>query len=290
MKPVKLGKKSVGPGEPVYITAEIGINHNGDLDIAKKLIAVAAEAGCDAVKFQKRNPDVCVPKEEAGIPRETPWGTMTYLEYKHRIEFGEDEYAGIDSFCKDRGIDWFASCWDIDSVDFMERFAPPCHKIASATLADDPLVRRIAETGRSVVLSTGMSTMERIKHAVSLFDRDRLILMQSTSTYPCDPNEVNLNVIPAFARTFDIPIGYSGHELGIQITGAAVAIGACMVERHITLDRHMWGTDQSASIDPGDLSRMVRDIRIIERAMGDGVKRVFESEQASRQRLRRTRH
>jgi len=284
---VKIGERLVGDGQPVYIVAEIGINHNGDVDIAKRLIDAAKLAGCDAVKFQKRTPKLCVPPEQRNIPRETPWGLITYMEYRYKVEFGYEQYAEIDRYCKQQGITWFASCWDVPSVDFIEQFDPPCYKVASASLTDDELLHRLNATGKPILLSTGMSTMDEIRHAVSMLDRDRLIIMHSTSTYPCPPHELNLRMIQTLKREFDLPVGYSGHEVGLQTTYAAVVLGACVVERHITLDRAMWGSDQAASVEPGGFMRLVRDIRVIEQALGDGIKRVYESELAARAKLRR---
>jgi len=288
MASVKLGNHLVGDGHPVYIVAEIGINHNGDVDVAKRLIDAAALAGCQAVKFQKRTPELCVPPEQRAVVRETPWGMMTYLEYRHRVEFGEAEYAMLDRYCRDKGIDWFASCWDTPSVDFIERFSPACYKIPSASLTDDELLRYTSMTGRPIILSTGMSTMEQIRHAVGLMDRDRLVITHATSTYPCQAGELNLRMLETLKREFDCPIGYSGHEVGLQTTHAAVALGARLIERHITLDRATWGTDQAASVEPWGLMRLVRDIRVIETALGDGVKRVYSSELPVMAKLRRS--
>ena len=284
---IRIGDRPVGDGCPAYIVAEIGINHNGDINMARKLIDAAALAGCDAVKFQKRTPELCVPPEQWDVIRETPWGTMTYLEYRHEIEFGQDGYEEIDRYCKEKGIVWFASCWDEPSVVFIEQFAPICYKIASASLTDDGLLQHINSEGRPMILSTGMSTMEEICHAVSLLDQDRLIVAHCTSAYPCKPEELNLLMIPTLQREFDCLIGYSGHEVGLQTTYAALTLGACMIERHITLDRAMWGSDQAASVEPWGLMRLVRDIRVIERALGDGVKLVYEDEIPMRERLRR---
>jgi N-acetylneuraminate synthase len=286
---MKIGERSIGPGYPVYIIAEIGINHNGDVATAKKLIDVATLAGCNAVKFQKRTPELCVPSEQRHVMRETPWGQMTYLEYRHRIEFGYDDYTEIDRYCRQRGIAWFASCWDEPSVDFIEQFSPVCYKIASASLTDDSLLTYINTKGRPMILSTGMSTMQEIRHAVSLLDRNRLLVAHCTSSYPCKPEELNLRMIQTLRQEFDFPIGYSGHEVGLQTTYAAVVLGACFVERHITLDRAMWGSDQAASVEPWGLMRLVRDIRVIEQAVGDGHKRVYDSELPILERLRRVR-
>lgn len=286
-KAIQIGDRWVGEGYPTFITAEIGINHNGDLGIARRLIDVAVMAGCDAVKFQKRNPDKAVPPEYQNVMRETPWGLMTYLDYRHKVEFGYEEYAAIDAYCKEKGILWFASCWDKDSVDFIEQFSPPCYKIASASLTDTELMRKIRSTGRPVILSTGMSTLDEIREAVANLDRGKLLIAHSTSTYPCPTEELNLRVIQSLGVEFNCPVGYSGHEVGLQTTYAAVTLGAAFIERHITLDRAMWGSDQAASVEPWGLMRLVRDIRVIERALGDGQKRVFESEMKARQKLRR---
>jgi N-acetylneuraminate synthase len=286
-KEVKIGGRIVGEGHPVFVVAEIGINHNGDLAIAKRLIDTAVMAGCDAVKFQKREPDLCVPPGHHDIPRETPWGVMSYLDYRRRIELGEAEFEEIDRYCREKEILWFASCWDEPSLEFIERFDPPCHKVASACLTDRKLLESVAATGRPIILSTGMSTMEEIRSAVALLGRDRLLVAHCTSAYPCRNDELNLQMIQTLAAEFDVPVGYSGHEIGLQATVAAVALGACFVERHITLDRAMWGTDQAASVEPPGLTRLIRDIRVIEQALGDGVKQVFESELEQKKRLRR---
>jgi N-acetylneuraminate synthase len=285
-KPIEIGERPVGSGHPTYIIAEIGINHNGDLNIAKRLIDAAVLAGCDAVKFQKRAPELCVPSEQHNVMRETPWGLMTYLEYRHRVEFGQDEYREIDHYCRERGIAWFASCWDEPSVDFVEQFDPVCYKIASASLTDARLLRHINNKGRPLILSTGMSTMDEIRHAVSLLDEGRLLIAHSTSSYPCRPEELNLRMIQTLQWEFNCPIGYSGHEVGLKTTLAAVVLGACFVERHITLDRAMWGSDQAASVEPHGFARLVRDIRVIEAAMGDGVKRVYDDELPILRKLR----
>ena len=287
MTGLKIGERQVGEGMPCYIVGEIGINHNGDLEIAKKLIDLAAHTGCDAVKFQKRTPEICVPKEQWGIVRETPWGTMTYIDYKHRIEFGEKEYDEIHRHCRERKIAWFASCWDEPAVDFIDRFEPPCYKIASASLTDDALLRHTRAKGRPIVMSTGMSTLAQIDHALTVLGKKDLAILHACSAYPAGYEELNLRVIQTFRERFSVPVGYSGHETGIASSVAAVALGACIVERHITLDRAMWGTDQAASLGPSGLERLIRDIRIVESAMGDGVKRLLESEVPVMKKLRR---
>jgi N-acetylneuraminate synthase len=286
-KVLKIGDKKLGKGQPVYIVGEIGLNHNGDINIAKKLIDLSLLAGCDAVKFQKRTPELCVPEEMRDVKRETPWGVMTYMEYRERIEFGEKEYEEINHYCHDKKIDWFASCWDEPSVDFIEMFDPVCYKIASASITNSKLIKYINSKKRPVLLSTGMSTMQEIRTAVANVDPSRLLICHTTSSYPCKPEDSNLLMIKTLDKEFDAPIGYSGHEIGLQITLAAVALGACLIERHITLDRAMWGSDQAASVETGGLIRLVRDIRIIEKAMGDGIKKVCEAELPMIQRLRK---
>ena len=289
MNAVAIGKnRFIGAGHPAYIIAEIGINHNGSLDLAKQLIAEAVRAGCDAVKFQKRTPELCVPKDQWEKVRDTPWGRMTYIDYKRRTEFGQAEYTAIDDYCRALGIDWFASCWDEPSVDFMEQFRPVLYKMASASLTDRPLLKRVRATGRPLMLSTGMSTLHEITQAVGWVGLDDLLIAHSTSAYPCPPQELNLRMIPALQALFPTtPIGYSGHETGLATTVAAVALGASFVERHFTLDRAMWGSDHAASVEPGGMGKLVRDIRDTEIAFGDGIKCVYESELEPRRRLRR---
>jgi N-acetylneuraminate synthase len=284
----KLGERVVGTGHPVYVTAEIGINHNGDLENAFALIDAAVEAGCDAVKFQKRTPEICTPRDQWGIERDTPWGRMTYIDYRHRVEFGEEQYASIDAYARKRGIDWFASPWDVPSVQFLEKFGVPAYKVASASLTDDELLRAMRATGRAVILSTGMSTPKQIRHAVEVLGSENIVLCHATSTYPAKHEELNLRMLHTLQQEYpNVPIGYSGHEVGLQTTLAAVALGAVFVERHITLDRAMWGSDQAASVEPQGLQRLVRDIRIVEKSLGDGVKRVYDSELGPMKKLRR---
>jgi N-acetylneuraminate synthase len=268
------------------VVAEIGINHNGDVDIARRLIDAAVDAGADAVKLQKRTVDVVYSAEELDRPRESPFGD-TNRDLKHGLEFGEEEYSAIDAHCRERGILWFASAWDEGSVDFIEAFGPPCWKIASASLTDDALLRHHRATARPIVASTGMSTVEQIDHAVELLGRDDLVLLHTTSTYPSQIDELNLAVIATLGERYGVPVGYSGHEVGLAPSVAAAAMGAVMVERHITLDRAMWGSDQAASVEPQGFARMVRDIRTVEAARGDGVKTVYESERPIIEKLRR---
>ncbi|WP_406700186.1 N-acetylneuraminate synthase family protein [Singulisphaera sp. Ch08] len=284
---LEIGGRYVGEGQPAFVVAEIGINHNGELETAKRIIDAAKLAGCDAVKFQKRTPELCVPPAQRDLIRETPWGPMTYMNYRRRIEFASEEYDEIDRYCRDRQLIWFASPWDEPSVDFLERYDPPCYKIPSAALTDDDLIRRMRETGKPLILSTGMSTMEQIRTAVEVVGRKNLLIAHCTSTYPCRPEELNLRMILTLRDEFDCPVGYSGHEVGLQTTYAAVVLGACFIERHATLDRAMWGSDQAASVEPSGLGRLVRDIRTIEQALGDGQKRVYDSELPVLQKLRR---
>ena len=286
-KEVKIGNKWVGVGHPAYIIAEIGINHNGDLEMAKEMIRAAKHAGVDAVKFQKRTPELCVPPEQRGQMRETPWGYITYLDYRYKVEFEKQEYDEIDRYARELGIDWFASVWDEPSVDFLEAYSPLCYKIPSASLTDSALLKHVRRTGRPIILSTGMSTLEQIKDSVALIGQEDLVITHATSTYPCDPNELNLRMIETLHKTFDCPIGYSGHEVGLVTSAVAVGLGACMVERHITLDRALWGSDQAASVEPGGFEKLVKYIRVTEMAVGDGVKKVYDSELPSLRKLRR---
>lgn len=281
----------IGKGQPSYIIAEIGINHNGSLETCKKLIDEAVAAKADAVKFQKRTPEICVPKDQWEIMRDTPWGRISYIDYKRKTEFGIAEYATIDHYCKKLGIDWFVSAWDAPSVDFMERFDTILYKLASASLTDFDLIQRILETGKPLMLSTGMSTMKEIEttmNFVNAFDENYpVFIAHSTSAYPCSPQELNLKMIQTLEAKYPgIPVGYSGHETGLATTVAAVSLGATFVERHFTLDRAMWGSDHAASVEPQGLQRLVRDIRDVETATGDGEKRVYESELAPMKRLR----
>jgi N-acetylneuraminate synthase len=287
-KEITIGNRRIGDGHPVYIVAEIGINHNGSIEIAKKLIDAAVHAGCDAVKFQKRTPELSVPPDQRNKIRSTPWGDMTYLEYRYKVEFDMDAYRDIDQYCKEKKISWFTSCWDEQAVDFIEQLDPICYKIASASLTDRVLQTRLKATGVPLIQSTGMSTMEQIEAAVDYLQGSELMLMHSTSTYPCPPAELNLRMIQTLREKFEMPVGYSGHEVGLPTTVAAVALGACMVERHITLDRAMWGSDQAASVEPVGFERLVNYIRGVEASLGDGVKKVYDSEVPVMQKLRRS--
>jgi N-acetylneuraminate synthase len=284
---IQIGNKPVGDRHPTYIIAEIGINHNGSVDTAKELIKAASDAGVDAVKFQKRTPELCVPEHQKSLMRDTPWGYISYLDYRYKVEFGQDEYQEIDDYCKALGIDWLASAWDTQSLAFIEAFDPPAHKIPSALLTDHELLRAIKATGKPAILSTGMSTMEEIHEAVEILDIDNLLICHTTSSYPCPPDELNLRMIQTLKDNFSCPIGYSGHEVGLVTSVIAVGLGACLVERHVTLDRAMWGSDQAASVEPQGVRTLVKYIRVTEKALGDGQKKVYESEQSTLKKLRK---
>lgn len=285
---MRFGNRVVGDDHPAYVIAEIGINHNGDLDVAKEMIEAAHHAGADAVKFQKRTPEVCTPPEQQVQMRETPWGYISYLDYRYKVEFGKEEYGQIEKLCKKLGIDWMVSVWDEPSVDFMEQFDTPAYKVPSASLTDLALLKYTRKTGKPIIISTGMSTMSEINGGVSAVGLDDLVIMHCTSAYPCEPDELNLRMIQTLRDAFpNNPIGYSGHEVGLVPSAVAVALGACMVERHFTLDRAMWGSDQAASVEPGGFEKLVKYIRVTEAGMGDGVKKVYESEMSSRKKLRR---
>ena len=285
-KCVKIADRIIGDGYPCFIIAEIGINHNGSVTLAKKMIDIAVTTGCDAVKFQKRTVDIVYTKEELAKERMSVFGN-TNGDLKRGLEFGEEEYREIDEYCKKKGIMWFASCWDENSVDFMEKFDIPCYKIASASLTDDNLLKHTRSKGKPIMLSTGMSTMEQIRHAVAVLGEDNLIILHCTSTYPSNSEETNLRVIETFRKEFSCPIGYSGHERGVTPSVLAAALGAAVVERHITTDRTNWGSDQAASLEMAGLYHLVRDIRQTPDLLGDGVKVVYPREIPIIEKLRR---
>ena len=286
MKNVVIGSKTVGGDNPCYIIAEIGINHNGDIETAKKLISLAKGAGADAVKFQKRTIDVVYTNEELDKPRENPFGT-TNRDLKEGLEFGQAEYEEVDKFCKLLDISWFASCWDEGAVDFIDQFNPPCYKIASASLTDDALLKYIRSKGKPIILSCGMTEMDELKHAVDILGKEDLILLHSCSTYPAKNNELNLRAMDTMRKEFDLVIGYSGHETNIISSPAAVAMGAKVIERHITLDRAMWGSDQAASLGPGGVYKMISYIKCVEDGFGSPTVRRVESEISVMKKLRR---
>jgi N-acetylneuraminate synthase len=286
---VAIGGVAVGTDEPVYVIAEIGLNHNGDVEIAKRLIDVAADSGAQAVKFQKRTPAISTPEHMKNTPRETPWGTMTYLEYRYRVEFDREQYIEIGDYATMRGLNWFASPWDEMAVEFLEDLDVVAHKVASASVTDIAMLEALRQTGKPIILSTGMSTLEQIDRAVEVLGTDNLIMLHATSTYPLPPEEANIRMIGTLRdRYAGVPIGYSGHERGLQISIGAVALGAVAVERHITLDRTMWGSDHAASLEPVGFEHLVRDIRVLSEALGDGVKRIYPGELAPLAKLRRT--
>ncbi len=275
----------------IYIIAEIGINHNGDLNIAKELIDIAKVAGCDVVKFQKRNPDVCVPEHQKTVLRQTPWGEMTYLDYKYKVEFNRQEYDEIDLYCKDKNIKWTASPWDLDSLDFLTQYDIPFIKIPSALLTDLELIKASAESGKAIILSTGMSTLEEIDAAVNIIkttnDSVEYSILHCNSTYPAPIEDLNLRCIQSLKERYQCPVGYSGHEFGLTTTIASICFGASIIERHITLDRTMWGTDQMCSVEPQGLIKLVRGIRELDSALGDGLKRVTQGEEVIKKKLRK---
>lgn len=283
---VKIAEKVIGDGYPTFVVAEIGINHNGDVELAKKLIDVAVEHGCDAVKFQKRTIDIVYSQEELAKPRENPFGP-TNGDLKRHLEFGRREYKEIDQYAKRKRILWFASPWDEQSVDFLEKFEVPCYKIASACLTNDDLLKHVRSKGKPIILSTGMSDKDQIGHAVKVLGEKDLILLQCTATYPSQLSDLNLNTINWLRSEFSCPIGYSGHETGIVESVMAVVLGSSVVERHITMDRSMWGSDQAASLEPVGLQRMVRDIRNVPVVLGSADKNILESELPILQKLRK---
>lgn len=275
--------------EKTYIISEIGINHNGDLDIAKRLIDISAAAGCDAVKFQKRNPDVCVPEHQKSVLRDTPWGQMTYLQYKHKVEFGKEEYDEIDRYCKEKGIVWSASPWDLDSLEFINQYDIPFIKIASASITDKELLFKACKTDKKIIISTGMSTEKEIEEAVSILEEyaEEYAILHCNSSYPAPIEELNLSCIKTLQNKYGCEVGYSGHEFRLGTTVAAVYLGASIIERHVTLDRTMWGSDHMASVEPQGLFKLVSGIRELEKSYGDGCISVSETEKEVRKKLRK---
>lgn len=270
-----------------FICAEIGINHNGDLDLARELIDTAVTAGCDAVKFQKRTVDKVYTKEYLDGPRESPWGT-TQRAQKEGLEFGKKEYDIIDAYCREKGIAWYASAWDVDSQIFLQQYNLKYNKIASAMLTNDELLETVAKEGRYTFIATGMSTYEEIDHAVEVFRKYNcpFELMHCNSTYPMENKDANLNLIQELAKRYQCRVGYSGHERGVLVSTCAVAAGATSIERHITMDQTMYGSDQKASIEPDELCELVKNIRETELIMGDGVKKLSEAEEEVKKKLR----
>jgi len=283
---MRIGAYEIGSNNPVFIMAEIGINHNGDSEIAKKLIAAAKQAGCNAVKFQKRTVDVVYTREELAAPRETPFG-KTNGDLKRGLEFSLEAYREIDRFCKEQDILWSASPWDEESVDFLEQFNVPYYKVAAASLTDAGLLKKINSKGKPVILSTGMSELSEIDKAVSYLDKNNLLILHCVSQYPATPENINLRAIQTLRERYGVPVGYSGHELDTIISAAAVGMGACAVERHFTLDRKMWGSDHKASIEPDEMKEMIKNIRLVEQALGDPTPRCLPVEEPVKKKLRR---
>lgn len=283
---MKIGKYELGSGEATFVIAEIGINHNGDIEIAKKLIQAAKNAGCSAVKFQKRTVEIVYTEEELAKSRANPFGA-TNGDLKCGLELSREAYEEIDRYCKALDILWFASPWDEQSVDFLESFNVPCYKIAAASLTDAGLLKKIRATGKPVLLSTGMSELEEIDKAVALLDKSNLLLLHCVSLYPAPPEKINLRGMTTLAQRYNLPVGYSGHEQDTVISAAAVARGAVAVERHFTLDREMWGSDHKASINPQEMAELVRHIRLVEKALGTAELRCLPEETPVKKKLRR---
>ena len=283
---MKIGKYAIGFGHSTFVIAEIGINHNGDLDLAKKLIIAAKEAGCDAVKFQKRTVETVYTPAELAAPRENPFGP-TNGDLKRGLEFSTKAYQEIDLFCKEQGIVWSASPWDEASVDFLETFNVPCHKIASPSLTDAGLLRRVKATGKPILLSTGMSELSEIDRAVEILGKERLILLRCVSQYPSVPENIHLRAMQTLADRYGVPVGYSGHELDTIVSAMAAGLGASVIERHFTLDRGLWGSDHKASIEPAEMAELVRNIRLVERALGEATPRCLPVEIPVKEKLRR---
>lgn len=272
----------------IYVIAEAGINHNGDLETAKRLVDVAKAAGCDAVKFQKRDPDICVPEDMKSVMRETPWGEITYLDYKKRIEFGQEEYEELNKYCNYVGIDWSASAWDIPSLHFLDQFELKFHKVASALATYTEFLEEVANTGITSIVSTGMCDWDDIDNIVNIFNSANceLILLHTISTYPADESQLNLRMIKTLEERYGLPVGYSGHEPSVSPSIVAGALGATVIERHITLDRAMWGTDHSASLEPAGLAQLVGALKKIPASMGDGARRPVPGEAEMAKKMR----
>lgn len=274
--------------EKPYLIAEVGINHNGDLQIAKKLIDATFACSWNCVKFQKRNPDICVPESQKSVKRNTPWGEMTYLQYRHKVEFGKKEYDYIDRYCREKPINWALSVWDMDSIDFSMQYDLPFIKIPSAHLVNTALLKKACQIKRPVILSTGMSTLDELDAAVKILEKhaSQYVLLHCHSAYPAKVEELNLQMISKLRERYDCVVGYSGHEYGLDSTMVAISLGAKVIERHITLDHTMWGTDQSSSVEIQGMDKMYKQVVAATKIMGDGEKRIFESEWATRTKLR----
>jgi len=286
---VQIGEHRIGDHEPVFMISEVGINHNSDLQIAKRLIDASFACGWQCVKFQKRTPELCVPADQKSVIRDTPWGRMTYLEYRHKVEFGKTEYDYIDRYCKEKPILWSASVWDSLSLQFINQYDVPFIKFPSAKLTSHGMLIAGCRTGKPIILSTGMSTVDEIDSAVDILEkyaRNNYVLMHTNSTYPTPTGELNLAAIKTLKDRYGCIIGYSGHEYGLEPTVIAVALGARVIERHITLDHDMWGTDQKASLEIHAMDMLHKRVKDVDLSIGDGVKRLTENETVVRRRLR----
>jgi N-acetylneuraminate synthase len=286
---IKVGGRVIGNNEPVYLIAEISINHNGDLQIAKRLIDATWATGWDCAKFQKRTPDICVPDQQKNVIRQTPWGEMTYLEYKKRIEFQKKEYDYIDRYCNEKPLHWTASVWDMQSLEFLLNYEVPFIKIPSAKITDRTLVEESAKSGKPVFLSTGMSTLAEIDEAVNILEQHtskNYVLFHCNSTYPAKLEELNMQMIKTLKERYGCLVGYSGHEEEIMPATLAPVYGACVVERHITLDHKMWGTDQAASLEIRGMSFLAARVHEVKLIAGDGIKTIYPGEEKMREKLR----
>jgi len=288
-KRLKIGSRFIGDDENVYLIAEIGINHNGDLQIAKKLIDATWATGWDCAKFQKRTPDICVPENQKKVMKQTPWGEMTYLDYKHKIEFQKNEYDYIDKYAKEKPLAWSASAWDLPSLEFLMQYDIPFIKIPSAKITDKELVEQAAKAGRPVFISSGMSIMEEVDCAVNIIEKylsKNYVLFHCNSTYPAKPDELNIKTISTLKERYNCLVGYSGHEYDITPATLAPVFGACVIERHVTLDHDMWGTDQAASIEVRGMDFLAKRINSVKTIVGDGIKTIYAGEKEIREKLR----
>ena len=286
---MSINGRLIGDGQPVYMIAEIGLNHNGDIQIAKKLIDASFASNWDCVKFQKRTPELCVPEHQRNVMRETPWGRMSYMEYRYRVEFGKDQYDYIDAYCCEKPIAWTASFWDLKSLEFLLRYDIPFIKVPSAKLTEHEFLVESAKSGKLVILSTGMSTIEETDAAVEVLEKHgkgNFILMHTNSSYPSPPEDLNLRVIGFLKERYKCIVGYSGHEFDLEPTVLAASLGANVVERHVTLDHTMWGSDQFASLEVHAMDMLKKRIKNIHIMLGDGNKKVSEKEIEVRKKLR----
>jgi N-acetylneuraminate synthase len=286
---ITISNQKIGEGNPVYFIAEIGLNHNGSLTNAKKLVDAAFACGWHCVKFQKRTPEICVPEQQKHVMRDTPWGRMSYLEYRYKVEFEHDEYRYIDRYCREKPIQWSASVWDVPSVEFLLEYDVPFIKIPSAKLTETDILVAAARSGKTIFLSTGMSTLDEIDSAVETIEKhasSNYLLMHTNSSYPAPPEELNLNVIPFLKERYGCIVGYSGHESGLEPSVVAAVLGAKVIERHVTLDHNMWGSDHFASLEIEGMHKLIRRVAEVADIMGSGVKTVTESELEIRKKLR----